>query len=309
MMYVSGLDRGTAERHFRWRALGIPGGLTARPDASDGQAELTAAHRSRPHHHRDQRCRPPRHGALDRSGVRRAARRDRRSRGPAMAASCSARAPRRLSIRCRLRGSLPIRRRPGRAAMRVEPPAPPPAELAAALDALFANSPGIYGILIASPDRVLAERYSAFGAADRATPSWSMTKAITCTLIGRLIHRRLARLGVRSRAGAAVARSALDPPSDHARPSAAHALGPGFSRGRRALAMRRSVSRTARSTRMPPMRSMRRSARSSRPCRARCTATSTPASTCSARSSAIASKAAGCRIIRRSTGCSPTGWA
>ena len=70
----------------------------------------------------------------------------------------------------------------------VEPPAPPPAELAAALDALFANSPGIYGILIASPDRVLAERYSAFGAPDRATPSWSMTKAVTCTLIGRLIH-------------------------------------------------------------------------------------------------------------------------
>ena len=34
MMYVTGLDRGTAERHFRWRALGSPGGLTARPDAS-----------------------------------------------------------------------------------------------------------------------------------------------------------------------------------------------------------------------------------------------------------------------------------
>src|SRR4029077_16806545 len=37
-------DRGTAERHFRWRAVAIPGGLTARPDAS-GQ-ELTAAHRA-----------------------------------------------------------------------------------------------------------------------------------------------------------------------------------------------------------------------------------------------------------------------
>ena len=53
---------------------------------------------------------------------------------------------------------------------------------------LFANSTGIYGILIASPERVLAERYSAFGRPDRATPSWSMTKAITCTLIGRLIQ-------------------------------------------------------------------------------------------------------------------------
>jgi CubicO group peptidase (beta-lactamase class C family) len=58
-----------------------------------------------------------------------------------------------------------------------------------ALDALFAQSPGIYGVLIASPDRVLAERYSAFGAPDRATPSWSMTKAITCTLVGRMIKQ------------------------------------------------------------------------------------------------------------------------
>ena len=70
----------------------------------------------------------------------------------------------------------------------VGPPGALPADLAAALDELFAHSSGIYGILIASPDRVLAERYSAFGAPDRATPSWSMTKAITCTLIGRLIH-------------------------------------------------------------------------------------------------------------------------
>jgi CubicO group peptidase (beta-lactamase class C family) len=27
-----------------------------------------------------------------------------------------------------------------------------------------------------------------FGSPDRATPSWSMTKAITCTVIGRLIQ-------------------------------------------------------------------------------------------------------------------------
>ncbi len=32
MMYVTGLDRGTAERHFRWRAATVPGGLSARPD-------------------------------------------------------------------------------------------------------------------------------------------------------------------------------------------------------------------------------------------------------------------------------------
>jgi CubicO group peptidase (beta-lactamase class C family) len=52
----------------------------------------------------------------------------------------------------------------------------------------FVGSSGAYGILIATPDRVLCERYSAFGAPGRATPSWSMTKAITCTVIGRLIR-------------------------------------------------------------------------------------------------------------------------
>jgi CubicO group peptidase (beta-lactamase class C family) len=56
------------------------------------------------------------------------------------------------------------------------------------MDAFFAASPGLYGVLIARPDRVLTEHYSAFGAVDRATPSWSMTKAITSTVMGRLIH-------------------------------------------------------------------------------------------------------------------------
>jgi len=64
-----------------------------------------------------------------------------------------------------------------------------PSALASALDVFFARSPGVYGVLIASPDRVLTERYSAFGRPDRATPSWSMTKAITCTVIGRLVHQ------------------------------------------------------------------------------------------------------------------------
>src|SRR6185437_9893308 len=37
-------DRSTAERHIRWRGLGSPGGLTARPDTSAAEAELVAAH-------------------------------------------------------------------------------------------------------------------------------------------------------------------------------------------------------------------------------------------------------------------------
>ena len=125
---------------------------------------------------RDQRCGPPRHRAVERSGVRRTDHRlgDRTSglrRHPARLTcdsrlrSGADRAPQPDTDRCL------AARRCRRAA------APPPVELAAALDVLFANSTGIYGILIASPDRVLAERYSAFGRPDRATPSWSMTKA------------------------------------------------------------------------------------------------------------------------------------
>src|SRR4029077_12332694 len=171
-------DRGTAERHFRWRAVAIPGGLTARPDASD--QELTAAHRA---------------GRLtiETNDVDRRA--TVRWSDPAFGAPLTGSAIARPGYGGILLGSraapsfdpVPIARRsdPTRAWPRgdaVEPPAPPPPQLAASLDALFANSPGIYGILIASPDRVLAERYSAFGAPDRATPSWSMTKAVTCTL-------------------------------------------------------------------------------------------------------------------------------
>src|SRR3984893_15253996 len=44
MRYVSGLDRATAERHFRWRPAVPPGGLGFRA-APDGQAELAAAQR------------------------------------------------------------------------------------------------------------------------------------------------------------------------------------------------------------------------------------------------------------------------
>ncbi len=187
MMYVTGLDRTTAERHFRWRALGIPGGLTARPDASDGQAELIAAHRA---------------GRLSIETNDTDRRTTVQWSDPAFGAPLIGSAIARPNYGGILLGSrsapafdpAPIARRAadaGRAWPRgdaVEPLSPPPAELAAALDALFAGSPGIYGILIASPDRVLAERYSAFAAPHRATPSWSMTKAITCTLIGRLIH-------------------------------------------------------------------------------------------------------------------------
>ena len=37
----------------------------------------------------------------------------------------------------------------------------------------FAGSSGIYGVLVATPDGVVAERYSDHGAPDRITPSFS----------------------------------------------------------------------------------------------------------------------------------------
>jgi hypothetical protein len=45
MRYVSGLDRGATERHFRWRPAVAPGGLGFRA-SPDGQAALVAAHRA-----------------------------------------------------------------------------------------------------------------------------------------------------------------------------------------------------------------------------------------------------------------------
>ncbi len=70
----------------------------------------------------------------------------------------------------------------------VETPPAAGAALTAAVDRFFAASKGVYGLLIASPDRVLFERYGAGGAPDRVTPSWSMNKSMTGTLIGRLLH-------------------------------------------------------------------------------------------------------------------------
>jgi hypothetical protein len=47
MMYVSGLERRVAERHFRWRSVTIPGGLSARPvESADATAKLEAAQRA-----------------------------------------------------------------------------------------------------------------------------------------------------------------------------------------------------------------------------------------------------------------------
>jgi hypothetical protein len=181
MMFVSGLDRATADRHFRLRAAVVPAGLDERPAGLTIQPEADAAFAAgrivietdvgdcratvRWGDTVGQAVSRPGYGSI--------------LLGPHSAPGFDAE---------------PIVRRFPHAGQSwpvgdaVETQAAPPAALAAALDAYFARSPGAYGVLIGSTDRVLAEHYSEFGRPDRATPSWSMTKAITCTVIGRLIH-------------------------------------------------------------------------------------------------------------------------
>lgn len=186
MRYVSGLDRATAERHFRWRPAVPPGGLGFRA-APDGQAELVAAQRG---------------GDIvvdmDDADRRMIVRWNDAEFGEPVAGATVARpgyggivvGPH-ANLRFDPQAVSHCRPEPGRAwplGDAVETPPAPPTDLARALDAFFARSEGAYGVLIAAPERILCERYSEFGAIDRATPSWSMTKAITCTVIGRLIQ-------------------------------------------------------------------------------------------------------------------------
>jgi CubicO group peptidase (beta-lactamase class C family) len=187
MMFVTGLDRATADRHFRPRASQVPGGLSGRPaglnlqdallaaskegrltvqtDAADRRATVTWSDRGFGD--------PVTGSAIGRSGYG----------GIVLGEHAVPRFEPRV-----------IARQTGDAGHAwprggaVETSRPPPAAMTTALDAFFASSPGTYGVLIGTPDRVLVERYSDFGAPDRATPSWSMTKAITCTLTGRMLH-------------------------------------------------------------------------------------------------------------------------
>jgi Beta-lactamase len=186
MLYVSDLDLSTAERHFRWRPAAAPGNLSSRPADGD-PAPLIAAHREGKITIQtddvDRRVKvtwddpefgdPISAAAIARSGY-----------GGILLGEQTAPTfdPKPIVRR------LPDPERPWPSGAAVETPRPVPQALASALDVFFANSAGAYGILIATADRVLCERYSAFGMPGRVTPSWSMTKAITCTLIGRLIQ-------------------------------------------------------------------------------------------------------------------------
>ena len=187
MMFVSGLDRAAADQHFRPRAAMVPGGLSGRPAGPSLQAALKAAFAE---------------GRFtvetDAAGRRATVTWNDPGFGDPIKGSAIApsgyggvvlgehRAPR---FEPRI-----IPRQIGDAGRgwpvggAVEKPSSAPPAMTAALDAFFAGSAGAYGVLIGSPDRVLVERYSDFGAPERTTPSWSMTKAITCTMLGRMIH-------------------------------------------------------------------------------------------------------------------------
>ncbi|MDE2516129.1 MAG: serine hydrolase [Rhodospirillales bacterium] len=187
MIFVSNLPEADAMARLRWRAVGAPGGLDAVPPATAEQQALDAARKA---------------GQIS-VEVNEAARAVRVAwRDPAAGIDLAGSAlapPGYGGIVTGSAGTLgfdpaPIPRAaadPDRAWPLGDGIASPPAaapDLAAAVDALFAACRGIYGLLIATPEQVLLERYGAGGAADRATPSWSMTKAMTATMIGRMLR-------------------------------------------------------------------------------------------------------------------------
>ena len=189
MMYVSGLDRATADRHFRPRASGRSGGLGDEPVVAEEQAAVQAAFGM---------------GRIavvtDDADCRATVTWD----DPALGGPVVGHAVARPGYGGIVLGrhvepafeARPVRRAPadrGRPWPLGDGGAAPgrnrgPAALEAAIDRLFATSTGAYGLLVATPEGIVAERYSAHGAPDRPTPSFSMTKAFTGTIIGRMIH-------------------------------------------------------------------------------------------------------------------------
>ncbi len=227
MMYVTGLDRGTAERHFRWRAASVPGGLSARPVVADGSAALAAAQR-------DGRIVLETNDTDRRVTVR--------WQDPALGHALTAQAIARPGYGGILLGPhaaphfepAPIDRRagePGRAwplGDAADPPRPVPA-LDGAADALFAGSAGN----LRRADRHAGAR--SVRALQRVRPCRPRYPELVDDQ-GDHLHgdraddaRGLAGFGVRSRAGSAVARSPRGASSHHHRPPAAHALRAGVS--------------------------------------------------------------------------------
>jgi CubicO group peptidase (beta-lactamase class C family) len=178
MLYVTGLDRATADAHVRPRMIAPPGDLTSTP-AADSAAFKAALAANRFTVTADDATRHVTVTWAD----------------PAFG-DTTAHAEAHPGYGGILLGQksspdftpTPLIR-PTAAPLWRDPAPAPAAALAKAADALFAGSPGLYGVLLATPERVIFERYSSFGRADRVTPSWSMTKSMTATTIARLLHQ------------------------------------------------------------------------------------------------------------------------
>ncbi len=181
MMFVTGLDQATALRHFRRKPADAPGDLAATADdpahAADVAAAWQAGHITIAADPADRRVTVTWAGEATGAAIARD------GYGGILLGPHDA--PR--------FDPAPLDR-PGPA-----PHAPWPAGDAAAaprtpaLDglagALFDGSPGLYGVMAATPSQILFERYSSHGAPNRPTPSWSVTKAVTATLVARMLHQ------------------------------------------------------------------------------------------------------------------------
>jgi CubicO group peptidase (beta-lactamase class C family) len=187
MIHVTGLSEAEAMTRLVWRGVGSPGGLSGKPDVSGRQARLGAAHGD---------------GAITIAHNAEARRVAVTWTDAALGAPITGAAIAPPGWGGIVLGAhetpefvpAPIKR----AAPRPETAWPlgdavTPAGIGGgrfhdAVERFFAASPGAYGLLVARPDGVLFEQYGKGGAADRATPSWSMNKSFTGTLIGRLIQ-------------------------------------------------------------------------------------------------------------------------
>ncbi len=205
MIHVSGLSQEEAHRRLRWRATVAPGGLDPRPAASPLQPELDAA------------------VAAGRIAIAH----DIAARSvaitwsdPAFGPAITGRAiapPGYGGIVLGAAESLgftptAIPRALATEYWQEEAPEHAPPVLRHAAETFHGGAKGVYGLLVAAPRRILFERYGDEGHLDRATPSWSMTKSITATIIGRMVQ-----LGwIRSVHDAALAPLWQDPRDTHA---------------------------------------------------------------------------------------------
>jgi CubicO group peptidase (beta-lactamase class C family) len=186
MMFVTGLSEETARRHFRLRGMPTPGGLSSQDDDPTHDRAVAEAWAAG---HITIAPDPSRRRvtvtwAGEGSGPP--------TTGHAMAAPgyggilLGADPEPGFDPRPLARPAAPTAAWPAGDGGTASHPSDPALEAAAA--ELLKGSPGLHGVLVCTPGSIMLERYGAQGAADRPTPSWSMTKAVTATLIGRLLQ-------------------------------------------------------------------------------------------------------------------------